>query len=75
MGGIQNTLAIPIYRVLPYPVIKLAQAFWIAEDHIENLAVMLEQIQKGLFLERNYSSATAELFLYSKAVQSLLHNS
>ena len=22
MGGIQNTMAIPIYRVLPYPVIN-----------------------------------------------------
>ena len=23
MGGIQNTIAIPIYRVLPYPVIYI----------------------------------------------------
>ena len=24
MGGIQNTMSIPIYRVLPYPVIPIA---------------------------------------------------
>ena len=26
MGGIQNTMSIPIYRVLPYPVIQYVSA-------------------------------------------------
>ena len=34
MGGIQNTIAIPIYRVLPYPVIQVNKKFWKLKGNI-----------------------------------------